>query len=319
MIKRLNRLHHRFPDRFLLSAVAVSILSMGCAQGLKDYTQISMQAIPLSGSASVPGSSANNSARITADSLAKTQAILEARLSGLGIETAEIDAVEPDQIVVRLPQSVDALAVESVLTNPGQLHLRPQKPDTEAQLASNIENLHRLLVEQNTLVQTDKLPEADALQVKINEKRDAIAALFEPSELTGEMLSDARAKPSEEDSNLWDVNIQFNEQGAQQLAKQTKRMAGTERAIGLFLDDVLLSTPVVNVSYALKGITSGTAVISGDFTPVAAKALEVQLKSGALPVMLNTLAVVTFAGGEVAPQTAPKAVPEPVDSGTAPK
>lgn len=315
MIKRLNRLHHRFPDRFLLSAVAVSILSLGCAQGLKDYTQITMQA----SASNTPG----NSGKITADSLEKTQSVLENRLSGLGIEAAEIDTVEPDQIVVKLPQTVDAKAVEAILTNPGQLHLRPQKPDTEKKLASHIETLHRLLVEQTTLVQTDKLSEANALQVKIDETRVAIASFFEPSELTGELLSDARAKPSAGDSNLWEVNIQFNEQGAQRFAEQTKRMAGTKRAIGLFLDDVLLSTPVVDVAHAAKGITSGTAVISGDFTPVAAKALEVQLKSGALPVTLNTLAVVTAIGGEAvsetAPETAPRAVPESTDSGSAQK
>jgi protein-export membrane protein SecD len=307
MIKRLDQLLYRVPNgfpnqllsrrvlsdrralhanRFLWSAAAVSLLSMACAPGLTDYTQLTMQVV-------APENGPENSP--SADSLDKTQAILETRLHGLGIETAEIDTPAPNQIVVRLPQTVNAQAAESILTNPGQLHLRNQKPNTEDQLASNIEDLQRLLVEQNTLAQTGKRAEADALQGQIEETRSAISALFEPSELTGEMLADARAKPSSEDSNIWEVNIQFNEQGAAKFAEQTKHMAGTGRAIGLFLDDVLLSTPVVDVAHALKGITGGTAVISGNFTAVAAKELEVQLKSGALPVTLSTVEITSSA------------------------
>ncbi len=233
----------------------------------------------------------NDSNEVSADSLSKAQLVLEHRLSGLGIESAEIETIEPNRIVVRLPQTVNAQAAEAVLTNPGQLYLRNQKPDTAEQLASNIEELQRLLVEQNTLAQTNQQAKADALQAQIDKTRNAIAALFEPSELTGEMLSDARAKPSAADADIWEVNIQFNEQGAKRFAEHTKRMAGTSRAIGLFLDDVLLSAPTVDVAYAVNGITSGTAVISGHFTQVAAKELEVQLKSGALPVTLNTVEV----------------------------
>ncbi len=299
MIKRrLSQLFHRSPaepapdrflsDRWLWSAAAVSILSVACSARLKDYTQVTMQAVAV-----------KSGDEISADSLDKTQAILESRLNGLGIETAEIETLEPNRIVVRLPQTVNAQAAEAVLTNPGQLNLRNQKPNTEAQLASKIEDLQRLLVEQNTLAQTNQPAKVEALQPQVEETRRAISALFEPSQLTGETLADARAKPSSGADDIWEVNIQFNEQGAKQFAEQTKRMAGTGRAIGLFLDDVLLSTPMVDVAYAVNGITGGTAVISGNFTQVAAKELEVQLKSGALPVTLNTVEVTSTATDSV--------------------
>jgi preprotein translocase subunit SecD len=278
-------------NRLVCSAAAISLLTVACVPRLKDYTQVTMQAMPLKGDTVV----VNDSAKLSADSLEQTQAILENRLNGLGIETAEIETLEPDRIVVRLPQTVNAQATEAVLTNPGQLHLRNQKTDTEAELASKIEDLQRLLVEQNTLAQTNQPDKADALQSQVDDTRSAISALFEPSKVTGETLLDARAKPSSESNDIWEVNIQFDAQGTKHFAEQTKQMAGTGRAIGLFLDDVLLSAPVVDVAYAVNGITGGTAVIAGHFTQIAAKELEVQLKSGALPVTLNTVEVTSTA------------------------
>ncbi|MEO1446237.1 MAG: hypothetical protein AAFV46_08375, partial [Cyanobacteria bacterium J06635_11] len=98
-------------------------------------------------------------------------------------------------------------------------------------------------------------------------------------------------------------------------AEQTKLMAGTGRTIGLFLDNVLLSTPVVSVDFADKGIDSGSAVISGNFTKAAAKALEIQLKSGALPVALKTLAIVTSSDEPSAEETATEeSTPEETDT-----
>lgn len=275
---------------FLLTAAVVS--NVACANRLRDYTQIAMQASAL-----------DQGTEVSPESLATTKEILETRLTGLGVELAEVEVNAPNQIVVRLPQAVNVKAAEAILTNTGQLYLRNQKPDTEKDLTKNIEDLQRLLVEQDTLSQTGKQAEAEALQAKIDETRDAIAALFEPSQLTGKLLYDAKAQPSYGDRNLWEVTIRFDAEGADKFAEQTKLMAGTGRAVGLFLDSVLLSTPVVDVAYAETGITEGAAVISGDFTKVAAEDLEVQLKSGALPVALTTLGIVTVKDTEITEET----------------
>ena len=232
---------------------------------------------------------------VSVEDLNKTKTILETRLSGLGVEPAEVEIEAPNQIVVRLPLAVNAQAATDVLTNTGQLYLRNQKPATEAELASNIADLQRLLVEQNTLAQTGKQAEADALQPQIDETRQAISNLFEPATITGDRLYDARLQRSEVGNDVWDVNIQFDAQGADEFAAQTKLIAGTGRSIGLFLDDVLLSTPVVDVAYAKNGITGGTALISGNFTKAAAQDLQVQLKSGALPVRLEAVEVTSTA------------------------
>lgn len=283
----------------LLGICLLSALTLACSNRLEDYTQLTM-------AVTVP----ENVNDIDGEAYAITEGILNTRLAGLGINTAEIEATEDNQLLVRLPRPLpkgtDVLAAEEVLTNPGLLTLRNQKPDTEEDLAASIETLQRLLVEQETLVQTEKLTEAEALQPDIDKTRDDILALFDPSELTGDYLADARARQMED--KTWAVNIQFDEAGTALFAEQTKLMAGTGRAIGLFLDNVLLSTPIVAVDFSEKGIDSGSAVISGNFTQAAAKELEIQLKSGALPVELETVEIASSADEET--ESAPDSVSE---------
>jgi preprotein translocase subunit SecD len=300
MTKQLNRL--------LWGAAMISLVSIACSNRLKDYTQLTVKA------------SAKESAELSQEWLDETKSILENRLVGLGIELAEVETLAPDQIVIRLPQTVDEKAAEAVLLRTGRLYLRNQKPGTEAKLASAIEDLQGLLVDQNILLQSDKPAAAETIQAEIDKTRQAISALFEPSEPVGARLQDARAVSV--GNEIWDVNIQFDEQGAQQFAEQTKVMAGTGRSIGLFLDDVLLSTPVVDVAYAKTGITGGTAVISGSFTQTAARDLEIQLKSGALPVTLETVEIVSSdaaksaerpAETSPAPNPAPSPAPSPAN------
>lgn len=285
----VTRALNRILPQFVMTAVVVS--GVACANRLKDYTQMTLQASPLeSGSAMSP------------EILDTTKAIVETRLLGLGVEHAEITTAEPDKIIVRLPELVNARAAEAILTSTGKLYFRNQKPDTEAELAENIEDLQRLLIEQNTLTQADRpadeQTDTDALQVQIDELRGAIASLFEPTNLTGELLYNAEIQPADTGSDIWDVHIQFDGQGADMFAAQTKEMAGTGRSIGLFLDDVLLSTPQVSDVYEKTGITVGSAVISGNFTKAAAKDLQVQLQSGALPVLLKTVELCRYQSGE---------------------
>lgn len=260
----------------MLGVAIASALTLSCSNSLRNYTQITL--------------ASQSETELDDDTLEATEAVLEERLTSLGIEAAEILPAKdnPSHILVRLPPEVDAEAAADVFANTGQLSLRPQKPDTEDALAENIETLQRLLVEQDTLKQTDKLAEAEALQPQIDAARADILDLYESSDLTGELISDAQAILMS-GFNTWEINIRFNDEGAQKFAEQTKAIAGTGRTIGIFLDDVLLSTPVVDVAYAKTGITGGEAMISGNFTAEAAKALEAQLKSGALPVELETV------------------------------
>lgn len=266
--------------RFLLAAVVIS--GAACTPQVEDYTAVTMQASAL-----------EKGAEVNLQSLESTKIILENRLADLGIEPSEVEIIEPDKILVRLPQTADATATQALLTDIGQLYLRQQKPDTKADLAKGIEEVQRLLVEQNTLLQTNQQAKAESLQPQIDQARAVIQALFEPSGLTGEMLVDAQAVSSTTvgaQSNAWDVKIWLNAQGTDIFAEKTKALAGSDRAIGIFLDDVLLSAPLVDQGFAKTGITGGEALIAGNFTREAAIVLAAQLSNGALPVKLETVA-----------------------------
>ena len=272
-----------------IKAIATAVLLAGCSTGLQDYQQLTMEvALPkVEDTDSQAASEGSNQL----DYLAETEAVLVRRLNGFGVAEAEVTSTnDPEQIIVRLPADVDVATAETILTRRGQLYLRNEKPEAEGDLSALIENLQRLLVEQNTLLQTEQPNEAAALTADIEAERNEIASFFEPSQLTGDRLQSAKAV---QEDDVWAVLIEFDEKGADMFAQQTKEMAGTGRAIGLFLDNVLLSTPVVDVAFADSGIPDGEALIAGNFTEEGAKDLEIQLNSGALPVYLKTVAVVS--------------------------
>ena len=273
-----------------LWAIATPVVLSGCStKGLQEYQQLTMDVTVPSAEESSTAIKGSNEL----DYLAETEAVIVRRLRGFGVEDGEVTSQrDPERIIVRLPMDVDVAAAETVLTRRGQLYLRNEKPETEVDLSAAIENLQRLLVEQNTLLQTEKTAEAEALTAEIEQTRTKISDFFEPSELTGDRLKSAKAVPEEGD--VWAVLIQFDEPGSKMFAQQTKEMAGTGRVIGLFLDNVLLSKPAVDVSFVETGITGGEALIAGNFAEEGAKDLEIQLNSGALPVYLKTVDITSF-------------------------
>jgi preprotein translocase subunit SecD len=83
------------------------------------------------------------------------------------------------------------------------------------------------------------------------------------------------------------VGIRFDKEGGDKFAELTKRLAGTGRSIGIFLDNVLISAPIVGVEHAQTGIQGGGATITGNFDAKAATELAIQIKGGSLPVPIE--------------------------------
>ena len=94
-------------------------------------------------------------------------------------------------------------------------------------------------------------------------------------------LKNARYGPSQ--GIEWQVIIDFDNEGEEKFANLTKQVAGTGRSIGIFLDNILISAPVVSPQFAVTGITGGSAVITGNFTAESANEMAVQLRGGSLP------------------------------------
>lgn len=77
-----------------------------------------------------------------------------------------------------------------------------------------------------------------------------------------------------------EINITFNDEGANIFSEATARNVG--KPIAIFLDGELLSAPRVN-----QAIDGGSAVITGQFTVSEANNLMIQLNAGALPVPIK--------------------------------
>lgn len=78
------------------------------------------------------------------------------------------------------------------------------------------------------------------------------------------------------------VQLSFTPEGSKIFAQITKRNIG--KPLAIVLDNQVVEAPTVN-----QEIVQGTAVISGNFTPDTAKALAIQLNSGALPAPLEII------------------------------
>ncbi len=78
------------------------------------------------------------------------------------------------------------------------------------------------------------------------------------------------------------IGLEFNNEGAKKFSEITTRSVG--KIVAIFLDEVPISLPRVE-----EPITSGNAVISGNFTLDEAKKLSIQLNAGALPVPITII------------------------------
>ncbi len=118
-----------------------------------------------------------------------------------------------------------------------------------------------------------------------NEDGTVNQAAFEAPSLTGKNLKRASVEFSGGTSRTAitseaQVRVDFDSKGSAIFADLTGKNVG--RYMGIFLDGELQSAPVIR-----EQITGGTAIISGSFTPEAAKLLARNLNFGALPVPIE--------------------------------
>ncbi|SHG98315.1 preprotein translocase subunit SecD [Thermosyntropha lipolytica DSM 11003] len=98
--------------------------------------------------------------------------------------------------------------------------------------------------------------------------------------LTGKNLKDAQATVDPQRGAM--VQLEFDKEGTKLFAKATQENLG--RRIAIVIDNNVVSAPVVR-----DVITTGQAVIEGDFTAKEAQDLAVLLRSGALPVSFKVM------------------------------
>jgi len=183
--------------------------------------------------------------------------VIEQRINGLGVSEPLIQISGRDQLFVQLAGVADPDRAVQLLGDTAQLEFRRQRIATE-------------------------IPPGDA-------PIEELQRIFEPVGLTGAMLTNALPQPPRQGSQFWEVGLQFTPEGGEKFAELTKSLAGTGRSIGIFLDNRLISAPVVPAQFAATGITGGQAVITGTFDVNAATDLAIKLKAGALPVPVQVI------------------------------
>lgn len=229
--------------------------------------------------------------KITERELEAVQKVVEGRINGLGVSEPLIQTIGTDKISVQLPGVNDPEQAERVLGGTAQLEFKLQKPDTDTQLLALKVSETELKNKQQELRNSNDKDAIAKNQEELQKNYQAlaklaadIAELFTSTDppLTGKYLKDAYGEPTQ--GNNWNVALRFDAKGGELFADLTKKLAGTGRTIGIFLDNELISSPTVGVEFAATGITGGSAIITGRFQAEEANNLGVQLRGGALPV-----------------------------------
>ena len=105
------------------------------------------------------------------------------------------------------------------------------------------------------------------------------SAGYQPTDLTGKQLKHA-AVAFDPNTNQPQISLEFNDEGTALFKAITERNVG--KIVAIYLDGSPISLPTVQ-----QAITSGQAVITGEFTLKDAKQLAQRLNSGALPVPVS--------------------------------
>jgi preprotein translocase subunit SecD len=228
----------------------------------------------------------NPDVKPTIEDVKAVQRVLENRINEFGVSETTVQTIGENKILIQLPGESEPEEAERRLKGTAKLEFKQQKQGTEGNLIAESQVRQQLLAEQSLLTKGEKQAANQAKLTEINQSlqksNQAITGLFESVDLTGTELTDAHPQP-DATGNRWEVAINFNDAGGKKFAELTKNLAGTGRSIGIFLDDELISSPVVGPEFAGTGIAGGKAVITGNFNIESAKDLAIQIKGGSLP------------------------------------
>ncbi len=258
--------------------------------------------------------------KITSLEIEGVKAVLDKRVNGLGVSDSQLQTVGTNQLLLELPGEQDPSGAAKVLGETALLEFRIQKNETSKELRdlqtqrNSVESFIKLLEENNNSAQLIKeininkdinnlfekysiessqilgLEQFNLLKNKINTE---IAGLFESTSLTGKYLTNAGRRQNQ-NTNNWEVTLNFNSEGGEKFAALTKSIAGSSRLLGIVIDGISYSEASVGKQFETAGITGGAATISGNFNADEARNLEVQLRGGALPLPIEIIQIRTI-------------------------
>ncbi len=262
----------------------------------------------------------NEIPKITSIEIEGVKSVLDKRVNGLGVSDSQLQTVGTNQLLLELPGEQDPSGAAKVLGETALLEFRIQKTNTDIKLKdlqterNRVETVINLLDENNNSaqlikelnvnkeinelferynIQSNQIFDINQFNLLRNKINTNIAALFEPTSLTGKYLTNA-GRRQDQNTNNWEVTLSFNNEGGEKFADLTKSIAGTRRLLGIVIDGISYSEASVGKQFETAGITGGAATISGNFTSEEARNLEVQLRGGALPLPIEIIQIRTI-------------------------
>jgi preprotein translocase subunit SecD len=232
-----------------------------------------------------------------------TMQVFKKRLTTLGYVDAVVTGSR-NNVTVKIAgtaNNIDTQSIANSLMTSSKLSFASQKTGTEElflklhQERSFIKNAIRELTTRSEPLAAPR----KTYQKRLCSLDRQILRLFKSAEITDRHVIEAEVEYSNyavNDDGVSGVIVKFDAVGTQRFTSLTKKIAGTGRSIGIFINDQLYSSPTVSAEYKVNGITGGTAQISGNFSKAEAESLALSLSSGQLPTPIKLLGIDNSSG-----------------------
>jgi len=234
--------------------------------------------------------------------------VIESRINAFGVsepiiqtEKSTINGQEVRKLVVELPGVTDLKSAIDTIGKTPVLEFKIQKEGVTADDLSKAGDAQKTLLNTSTtstgassVASGASTSDATSSLVSLltststgSQSTSSVAAsidyskLYDDTGLTGQYLKSASVQ-FDNTTRQPLVAISFDDTGKAKFADITGKNVG--KVLAIFLDGQPISTPVIR-----DQIKDGNAVISGNFTPDAAKVLARDLRYGALPVPINLI------------------------------
>ncbi len=259
-------------------------------------------------------------ASIDADQLAQAVSIIRERVSGAGVNEAQVSTQNGRNIVVTMPGEIST-EQRDLIKSSAQMEFRPvltasqtitavpeesrtkdadlPKPtakgdpnngsDTNWITAEWVKKFEAwdCLTEMSRTPRTQFAADGPAIACEIDANAGmAVKYLLGPVEVKGADISSASSgqvtNSQGYNTGAWGVNLSFNSEGTADFKKVTQRLTSLESPRNQFA--IVLDGSVVSAPVSQAIITDGNSQITGNFTQQSAAQLAQQLKYGALPM-----------------------------------
>jgi protein-export membrane protein SecD len=214
---------------------------------------------------------------VTDADIEKSIVIIRKRLEKLNSNAVLVERskVPGEEIVVRIPATLDAAKIKQVIVEAGRLALKlvargtqipyPSQEAAEKALKTLNNPAFEILPYNTSFIEKDKV-----IGFAIVEKKPVITSLD---------LRDARARISDYNDSDYVIDFSLRPEGAVRMSKATSENVGDYLAI--VLNNEVKSAPIIN------GQISDRGQIAGGFTRLEAEKLAIVLSSGELPYEIS--------------------------------